>query len=144
MALFRVARDASHLRRFMLGTGELDNYRHGRWRRCGDVQDRVSMTVGDSNFLLDGTAVAVATYDASVLREWAQPVRYSPYPRNLDVSCERFGDEKDGYYVGEGEVHVHAGCPIPAREYIKISLLPSCRRGRQEAVERYGDVATVE
>lgn len=143
-ALFRMARDTTSLRRFVLDLGELDNYRRGRWRRDGDIQDRVSTTVGTSNFLLGEVAVAVASYDTSALRGWAQPVRYSPYPRKLDASRERFGHEKDGYHAGEGEVHIHAGCPIPPRAYIKISVLPRRRHGMQDVVERYGVTAAAE
>ena len=36
------------------------------------------------------------TYDASAVRDWLQPVHYSPYPRNLDTQLEQFGHEKDG------------------------------------------------
>ena len=143
-ALFRVAGDASCLNRFIASLGELDNYRHGRWREEGDMQDRVPTTVGKSNVFLDKRAVAKVSYSAGALAGWTQPVRYSPYPRNTDENCERFGGEKDGSVAGECEVHVHAGCPIPAREHIKIALLPRCRLRRQDVVEQYGDVGVVE
>ena len=144
VALYRAARDAASLHRFIGSLGELDNYRHGRWRREGDSQDRVSTTVGSSNYLLDKSAAAKVSYDADVLGGWAQPVRYSPYPRNQAAKFERFGHEKDGRMAGEGEVHVHVGCPIPAPKHIKITLLPSSRLREQDAIEQYGDVGTFE
>ena len=107
VALYRAARNAPELHRFICSLAELDNYRHGRWRREGDPQDRVSTTVGLSNHLLDESAAAKVSYDADALGGWAQPVRYSPYPRNQTAKYERFGDEKDGTMAGEGEVHVH-------------------------------------
>ena len=144
VALYRAARNAASLHRFIASLAELDNYRHGRWRREGDSQDRVSTTVGSSNPTLDETAAAKVSYDADALGDWSQPVRYSPYPRSQDAKYEQFGHEKDGTMAGEGEVHVHVGCPIPARPYIKIKLLPSCRLRRQDVIEQYGDVGTVE
>ena len=144
VALYRAARSATSLHRFIGSLAELDNYRHGRWRRKGDSQDRVPTTVGLSNYILDESAVAKVTYDTNALRGWSQPVRYSPYPRNQVAECERFGHEKDGSLAGECEVHVHAACPIPAPKYIKITLLPRCGLGRQEAIERYGDVGVIE
>ena len=142
-ALFWAACGAARLNRFIGSLGELDNYRHGRWRREGDAQDRVPATVGESNRLLRKRAVAMVTYSAGALAGWTQPVRYSPYPRNPDAGRERFGAEKGGQLAGEGEVHVHAGCPIPARDHIKIAPLPRCPLGRQEVVELYGDVGVV-
>ena len=144
MALYRAARNASELHRFVGSLAELDNYRHGRWRREGDSQDRVSTTVGLTNPVLDETAAAMVSYDVDALRGWAQPVRYSPYPRTQVGKYERFGHEKDGVMAGEGEVHVHVGCPIPAPQYIKITLLPTSRLWEQDAIERYGDVGAVE
>ena len=144
VALYRAARNASELHRFIRSLGELDNYRHGRWRREGDSQDRVSTTVGSSNPTLDKPAAAKVSYDANILRDWSQPVRYSPYPRSQDAEYEQFGHEKDGTMAGEGEVHVHVECPIPARPYIKIRRLPSCRLREQDAIEQYGDVGTFE
>ena len=143
-ALYRAARSAVRLNRFIGSLGELDNYKRGRWRRDGDAQDRVPATVGRSNRFLAKEAVARVSYAASALAGWTQPVRYSPYPRTLDVELERFGDEKGGHLAGEGEVHIHAGCPIPALDYIKIALLPHCRLGRQDVVERYGEVGMVD
>ena len=143
-ALYRAARSAVHLNRFIGSLGELDNYRRKRWRRDGDAQDRVSTTVGRSNHFLSKDAVAKVSYTAAALAGWAQPVRYSPYPRTHDVGLERFGDEKSGHLAGEGEVHIHAGCPIPARDYIKITPLPHCRLGRHDVVEQYGDVGVVD
>lgn len=64
VALFRAAAAATKLRRFILDLGKLGNYQNGSWRRDGDGQDRVSTTVGSSNFHLDKMAVAVVTYDA--------------------------------------------------------------------------------
>ena len=144
VALYRAARNASELHRFIGSLDELDNYRHGRWRREGDSQDRVSTTVGLSNHFLREMTTAKVSYDADALKGWAQPVRYSPYPRNQAAKFERFGHEKDGTMAGEGEVHVHVGCPIPAPRYIKITLLPSSRLREQDAIERYGDVGAVE
>lgn len=142
-SLFRATLGATKLRRFILDFGELDNYRHGRWRRDGDAQDRVSTTVGASNFLLGKMAVAIVTYDAGAIEGWMQAVRYSPYPRHPDTALEWFGCEKDGRFAGEGEVHVHTGCPIPPRRHIKITILPPSKHGRGHVVERYGDVAIV-
>ena len=144
VALYRATQNVDSLRRFIGSLAELDNYRHGRWRKKGDRQDRVPTTVGMSNHLLGKTAVAKVTYDADLLRDWAQPVRYSPYPRNQVPEREQFGDEKDGSLAGECEVHVHAKCPIPAPRHIKIGLLPRSRLRRQEVVERYGGVGVVE
>lgn len=144
VALFWAARGAASLNRFIGSLDELENYRRGRWRREGDAQDRVPTTVGESNRFLANKAAARVTYSAGALAGWTQPVRYSPYPRNPDARRERFGAEKGGQLAGEGEVHVHAGCPIPARDHIKIVLLPRSSLGRQEAVERYGDVGVVE
>ena len=144
VALYRAARDAASLHRFIGSLAELDNYRHGRWRREGDSQDRVSTTVGSSNYLLDKSAAAMVSYDVDALGGWAQPVRYSPYPRTQVANCERFGHEKDGRMAGEGEVHVHTGCPIPAPKHIKITLLCSSRLREQDAIEQYGDVGTFE
>ena len=167
-ALYRAARSAVRLNRFIGSLGELDNYKRGRWRRDGDAQDRVPATVGESNRFLSKEAVAMVSYAASALAGWTQPVRYSPYPRtldtelerfgdekirsgswpprgrHLDTELERFGDEKGGHLAGEGEVHIHAGCPIPALDYIKITLLTHCRLGRQDVVERYGEVGMVD
>ena len=143
VALFRAAADAPILNRFIGSLGELDNYRSGRWRREGNGRDRVSTTVGRSNAFLDQDAAAVVSYSAASLAGWMQPVRYSPYPRNLDEGRERFGAEKGGSFAGEGEVHIHVRCPIPARDHIKISLLPRCRLGKQDVVGRYGDVGIV-
>ena len=143
VALFRAAADAPMLNRFIEGLGELDNYRSGRRRREGNEQDRVSTTVGRSNAFLDQDAAAVVSYSAASLAGWTQPVRYSPYPRSLDAARERFGAEKGGSFAGEGEVHIHARCPIPARDHIKISLLPRCRLGTQDVVGKYGDVGIV-
>lgn len=125
-ALFWAVCGAARLNRFIGSLGELDNYRRGRWRREGDAQDRVPATVGESNRLLRKRAVAMVTYSAGALAGWTQPVRYSPYPRNPDAGRERFGAEKGGQLAGEGEVHVHAGCPIPARDHIKTAPLPRC------------------
>lgn len=144
VALYRAAKGAIHLHRFIADLAELSNYQHGRWRKEGNVQDRVPTTVGASNFLLEGTEVAKITYDVSALRGWIQPVRYSPYPRKQRSTLERFGDEKDGHFAGEGEVHVHVGCPIPARKYIKIELLSPSSRGRQDVIDQYGDVGIVQ
>lgn len=144
IALVRAAKSAKKLCRFLLDIRELGNYRDGMWRMVGDKQDRVSTTVGASNFQLDEMAVAMVTYDAGALAGHTQPVRYSPYPRQPDTALEGFGHEKDGRFVGEGEVHVHVGCPIPAPKYINIAILAAHRHRREEIVERYGDVATVE
>ena len=143
VALFRAAADAPILNRFIGSLGELDNYRSGQWRREGDGQDRVSTTVGRSNAFLAQGAAALVSYSAASLAGCTQPVRYSPYPRSLDEGRERFGCEKSGHFAGEGEVHVHVRCPIPARDHIKISLLPRCRLGKRDVVERYGDVGIV-
>ena len=59
VALFRAVADAIILHRFISDLCELGNYRNGRWRRDGDDQDRVSTTVGASNFHLDKMAVAM-------------------------------------------------------------------------------------
>lgn len=115
VSLFRAARDATRLRRFILDLDELANYRNGRWRREGDAQDRVSTTVGASNFHLDEMAAAMVTYDAGALDGRAQPVRRSPYPRRQDAVQERFGCEKDGSFAAEGEARARAECPIPPR-----------------------------
>lgn len=144
VALFRAVADAIILHRFISDLCELGNYRNGRWRRDGDDQDRVSTTVGASNFHLDKMAVAMVTYDAGALRGRTQAVCYSPYPRNSDAVLERFGCEKDGIFAAEGEVHIHAGCPIPPRRHIKIALLPRSKHGREYVNEQYGDVAIVE
>ena len=121
-ALYRSARGAVCLNRFIGSLDELDNYRRGRWRRDGDEQDRVPATVGRSNRFLGADAVARVSYDVAALAGRAQPVRYSPYPRTPDARLERFGDEKSGHLAGEGEVHIHAECPIPARDHIKITV----------------------
>ena len=144
VALYRAARNAPELHRFMRSLGELDNYRRGRWRRECDPQDRVSTTVGLSHYILDGLAVARVSYDADALRDWSQPVRYSPYPRRRPAEPGRFGREKDGTMAGEGEVHVHMQCAVPPPKYVKIALLPGCGLGRQDAIEQYGDVGAVE
>ena len=144
VALFRAAAGAAMLNRFIGSLAELDNYRRGRWRRDDDVQDRVSMTVGESNAFLARNVVAMVSYSASALAGWSQPVRYSPYPRHPGAERERFGAEKGGHFASEGEVHVHTGCPIPAREHVKIVLLPRCRLGKQDAARRYRDVGVVE
>ena len=144
VALHLAAEGAPYLFRFIGSLGELDNYRRGKWRQAGDAQDRVPATVGVSNVFLDRGAAAKVSYSAAALAGWTQPVRYSPYQRNPDEGRERFGGEKSGHFAGECEVHIHAGCPIPAREHIKIALLPRCGLGRREVVERYGDVGIVE
>ena len=142
VSLFRTTKSATRLRRFIRDFDELGNYKNGRWRQDGDEQDRVSTTVGTSNFLLEKAAVAVITYDTGGLGGWIQPVRYSPYPRHLDARLERFGCEKDGSCAAEGEVHIHTGCPIPSRRYIKITMPPS--KLKRTIAKRYGDVAIVE
>lgn len=144
VSLFKAARDATRLYRFIGDFGELDNYKNGRWRRGGDEQDRVSTTVGTSNLLLENTAVAVITYDTAGLGGRIQPVRYSPYPRHPSTNLEWFGCEKDGIFAAEGEVHVHAECPIPPRRHIKITILPSSKHKKRYIDERYGNVAIVE
>ena len=144
MALFRVAAGAAMLNRFIGSLAELVSYRRGRWRRDGDAQDRVPATVGESNAFLARDAVAMVSYSAGALAGWSQPVRCSPYPRRPNMGRERFGAEKGGHFAGEGEIHVHAGCPIPAREHVEIALLPRCRPGKQDAARRYGDVGVVE
>ena len=144
VALHRAADGAPPLHRFIGSLDELDNYRRGRWRQADDPQDRVPSTVGTTNFFLDKKAVARVSYSAAALAGWTQSVRYSPYPRNPDEGRERFGSEKSGHFAGECEVHIHAGCPIPAREHVKIAPLPRCGLGRREVVERYGDVGIVE
>ena len=97
---------------------------------------------GTSNFLLEKAAVAVITYDTGGLGGWIQPVRYSPYPRHLDARLERFGCEKDGSCAADGGAHIHTGCPIPSRRYIKITMPPS--KLKRTIAKRYGDVAIVE
>ena len=144
MALFRAARDALALCRFILKFAELGNYRRGHWRRANDRQDRVPMTVGMSNQYLDKMAVAKITYLTGALRGWMQPVRYSPYPRNMDTGREAFGHEKDGVFAAEGEVHVHVGCPIPPRDHIKIGIVSLQGQERAEIVEQYGCVGDIE
>ena len=144
VALFRAASRATRLYRFIKDVGELDNYLHGRWRRDGDMQDRVPTTVGRSNYLLGRIAIARVSYRTAALKGWIQPVRYSPYPRTPDTSRERFGDEKSGNLAGEGEVHVHTDCPIPPRKYVNITLRPPWDQRRQEVVERYGDAGIVD
>lgn len=144
VALYRAAASAAHLHRFIANLAELDNYLSGRWRRKGDEQDRVPTTVGTTNRYLATEPVARITYDVRAVREWMQPVRYSPYPRKQDALYERFGDEKDGRFAGRGEVHIYTKCPIPAPIYIKIRLLPACNRGRQYVIDRYGGVGDVE
>ena len=143
VALARAAAGATILNRFIGSLAELDNYRRGRWRREGDEQDRVSMTVGKSNAFLDKDAAALVSYSAASLAGCTQPVRYTPYLRSFDAARARFGSEKSGHLAGKGEVHVHARCPIPARDQVKIALLPRCRLGKQDVVERYGDVGIV-
>ena len=143
-ALFRAARDTDELHRFIQDFGELGNYQSGRWRRAGDGQNRVPTTVGTTNRYVGRTAVAMITYGASAVRDWIQPVRYSPYPRNLDTQLEQFGHEKDGFFADEGEVHLHTGCPIPSRDHIKIAMITDQGRGRQEIVERYGGAGIIE
>ena len=144
VALYRAARDAVRLNRLIGSLGELDNYRRGKWRRDGDAQDRVSATVGRSNRFLGEDAVARVSYAAAALAGRMQPVRYPPYPRTSNTGLERFGDEKSGHLAGEGEVHIHAGCPIPVRDHIKTTLLPRCGLGWKDVVERYGDVGVVD
>lgn len=124
VALVRAAWDAPKLNRFILDFVELGNYLRGRWRRIDDGQDRVPTTVGTTNRYLGSAAVAKASYDADVVRDWIQPVRHSPYPRNLATDLEQFGHEKDGHFAAGGEVHLHVRCPIPAREYVKTAILP--------------------
>ena len=109
---------------------------------AGDAQDRVPTTAGASNYLLGKAAVARVSYSTIALSGWMQPVRYSPYPRTPDARRKRFGDEKGGNLAGEGEVHVHVRCPIPAREHINIELLPRCGLERRDVVEQYGGVGT--
>lgn len=116
----RATKKADKPHRFIGDVDELGNYLHGRWRKAGDSQDRVSTTVGESNPSLDADAAAQITYDARSLRGWIQPVRYSPYPRMQMSPEERFGPEKDATYAGEGEVHLHAGCPIPPSDHVDI------------------------
>ena len=144
VALFRAARMTAELHRFILDFGELGNYLRGRWRMPGNEQSRVPTTVGESNRYVGDRAVAKMTYDASVIRRWIQPVRYSPYPRNLDTELEQFGHEKDGTFAEEGEVHLHTGCPIPLRDHIKIGIMSAQGRGRQEIVDRYGGAGVIE
>lgn len=144
VALFRAARMTAELHRFILDFGELGNYLRGRWRMPGNEQNRVPTTVGESNRYVDDGAVAKVTYDASAIRGWIQPVRYSPYPRNLVTELEQFGHEKDGAFAEEGEVHLHTGCPIPSRDHIKIGIMSAQGRGRQEIVDRYGGAGVIE
>ena len=144
VALYRAALSARTLLRAIGGLGEIDSYLAGRWRRKGDPQNRVPMTVGESNSFLNKRVVATVAYSTVALRGWMQPVRYSPYPRNTNSLLEQFGAEKDGFYAGEGEVHVHAGCPIPAPEHIKITLSDKYRRWRSDVHERYSRAGLVE
>ena len=144
VALYRAALSARALRRVIGGLGEIDSYLDGRWRRAGDHQNRVPMTVGGFNPFLDKHVVARVTYETVALRGWMQPVRYSPYPRNTNSLLEQFGAEKDGFYAGEGEVHVHVGCPIPAPDHIKITLLDKYRRWRSDVHGRYSRAGLVE
>ena len=144
VALYRAARDAVRLNRLIGSLGELDNYRRGKWRRDGDAQDRVSATAGRSSRFLGEDAVARVSYAAAALAGRMRPVRHSPYPRTSNTGLERFGDEKSGHLAGEGEVHIHAGCPIPVRDHIKTTLLPRCGLGWKDVVERYGDVGVVD
>ena len=44
---------------------------------------------------------------------------------------------------GQGEAHIHAECPIPARDRIKITLVAHCGPGWKDAVERCWDVGMV-
>ena len=118
-ALFRVARDATRLNRFISSLGEPDNYRRGMWREEGDMQDRVPTTVGESNVFLDKWAVAKVSYSTVALAGWTQPVRYSPYPRNTDEWSERFGGEKDGSVACECEARIHAGCRFRRESVLK-------------------------
>ena len=144
VALARATGGAARLRRFVCNPCGLDDHLRGRWLEDGNAQNLVRMTVGASSPLFGEAAVAVVSYRAKSLEGWVQPVRYSPYPRTLHVWRERFGDEKGGNLAGEGEVHVHVGCPIPPRRDVGISLLPRCGMGRQEAIERYGGIGTIE
>lgn len=144
VALYRAALGITVLRRDIGSLGEIDNYLVGRWRRAGDPQDRVPMTVGKSNPFLGRRVAAKVAYKTVALRGWMQPVRYSPYPRNTNSLLEQFGAEKDGSYAGEGEVHVHAGCPIPAPDHIKIALFDKRRRWRLDMHERYSRAGLVE
>ena len=144
IALYRAALSITVLRRDIGSLGEIDNYLGGRWRRACDPQDRVPMTVGESNPFLGKKLAATVAYKTVALRGWMQPVRYSPYPRNTDILLEQFGAEKDGSYAGEGEVHVHAGCPIPAPDHIKITLFDKRRRWRLDVHERYSRAGLVE
>ena len=144
VALARATMYTNEVRRFIQDFGELGNYLRGRWRRAGDEQNRVPTTVGMSNRHFGSAAVAMITYDAGAVRDWLQPVRYSPYPRNLDTQLEQFGHEKDGSFADEGEVHLHTGCPIPSRDHIKIAMIATQGRGRQEIVGRYGGAGIIE
>lgn len=144
VALYRAALSARTLRRVIGGLGEIDSYLDGRWRRAGDTQNRVPMTVGESNSFLNKRVAATVTYNTVALRGWMQPVRYSSYPRNTNILLEQFGAEKDGLYAGEGEVHVHADCPIPAPDHIKITLSDKYRRWRSDVHERYSRAGLVE
>ena len=143
-ALYRAARDAVRLNRLIGNLDELDNYKRGKWRRDGDAQDRVPATVGGSNRFLGEDAVAMVSHAAAALAGRMQPVRHSPYPRTPDARLGRFGDEKGGHLAGEGEVRIHAGCPIPARDHVKTAPLPRCGLGRKDVAERYGDVGVAD
>lgn len=55
----------------------------------------MSATVGLSNAFIDNP-VARISYDTRAIAGWMQPVRYSPYPRNLDQEIERFGLKRTG------------------------------------------------
>ena len=116
----------------------------GRWHEAGDRQSRAPTTFGATNRHLNSTAVAMITYDASAVRDWLQPVRYSAYPRNLDTQLEQFGHEKDGSFADEGEVHLRTGCPIPSRDHIKLAMISGQGRGRQEIVDGYGGAGIIE
>ena len=144
VTLYRAAQSARTLYRAIGGLGEIDSYLDGRWRRKGDPQNRVPMTVGESNSFLNKRVVATVAYRTMALHGWMQPVRYSPYPRNTNSLLEQFGFEKDGFYAGEGGVHVHASCPIPAPEHIKITLFDKHRRWRSDVHERYSRAGLVE
>ena len=101
-ALCRAVDDAVLLYRFVGSADELGNYQSGRWRRAGDLQDRVSLTVGRSNPFLAANADAPAACDARLLAGCIQPVRCSPYQRRKGRKMERFGSEKYAAYAGEG------------------------------------------
>lgn len=144
VAHVRATRWAPKLYRFIGDIDELGNYLHGRWRKKGDSQDRVPTTVGGSNPSLDADAAAKIAYDTRSLRGWIQPVRYSPYPRMQESSQERFGSEKDATYAGEGEVHLHVGCPIPPADHVNILLQGVSKRRREEIVARYGKAGVIQ